>query len=353
MSNAQKNQSNKNQQTYEDNDLLIAIYGKDSFLKVYQALEIGKIKFSFVKKEDPKNSIDCFMNADDFVSDLIDLIDTRTLEKKAAYEKEVARQKNAKYAENIWESKAGISAHDENAKIRKFSIQPGTAQEIVFRASQGEKSIIVGGAFRDLKLLSYRWHYLENDWNAIMASKYSLEKMKNSYREKENQKQYEAQMKEAEEGDLPVPQNEPAKPANKPAESNDYGVTTEELTTVEDDLPVSNVEEPKPEPTPATEEKAAPKAPAGTSGSAHSTSQNLPTISVKVKNALTPMTKGGYAFQAWNEQNKILNVVIRADQVSQLTDEIKKLMEESSKIGNKVTLRVAGENKEKNIIFVA
>ena len=167
MKNAQNAQKETNNHQIEDNDLLLAIYGNDNFLKVYQALEIGKIRFSFVPKEDPKDSIDCFVNADDFASDLIDLINSRDLIRMANNSLAKQKQESKAYADAIWESKAGLASNTENAIIRKFSIQPGKTQEFVFRATQGKKSIMVGFSFRDLKLLSYRWHYLEKDWDTI------------------------------------------------------------------------------------------------------------------------------------------------------------------------------------------
>ena len=46
----------------ENKDLLLELYGSNSFVKVYQALEIDKIKFSFAKKGEEKNGIDVYMD---------------------------------------------------------------------------------------------------------------------------------------------------------------------------------------------------------------------------------------------------------------------------------------------------
>ncbi len=366
MKNAQNTQKEaNNHQQIEDNDLLIAIYGKENFLKVYQALEIGKIRFSFVPKNEPKNSIDCFVNADDFVSDLIDLIDSRDLVRLANAARAKQANEGKKYADIIWESKAGLAANEENAIIRKFTIQPGTSQEFAFRATQGEKSIIVGFSFKDLKLLSYRWHFLEKDWNAIMAEKYNMDAMMNQYRAKKNKEQYEAQMKEAEEGDLPINQDTTAQPVSKSEESSDYGVTTDELDSMEDELPVPEptpiekdeepapekmTEEVKPKADTKKAQKEAPKAkPEATK--APSANETTQTMSLKIKNVLVSIKNGGKAFQGYDEKNNLFSVIIRPDRLANLDAEIARVMDESSKLGNKVTFKVAAVNGDR--VYVA
>lgn len=365
MKNAQNAQKETNNHQIEDNDLLLAIYGNDNFLKVYQALEIGKIRFSFVPKEDPKNSIDCFVNADDFASDLIDLIDSRDLIRMANNSLAKQKQEEKTYPDVIWESKAGLVSNSENAVIRKFSIQPGKTQEFVFRATQGKKAIMVGFSFRDLKLLSYRWHYLEKDWDTIMAAKYNSEAMMNSYRAKKNKEQYDAQVKEAEEGDLPINQNINAQPVSKSEESSDYGVTTDELDSMEDELPVPEPtpmekdEEPVPEKMteevkPNADTKKAPKEAPKTkpkASEAPSANETTQTMSLKIKNVLVSMKNGGKAFQGFDEKNNLFSVIIRPDRLANLDAEIARVMDESSKLGNKVTFKVAAVNGDR--VYVA
>lgn len=161
-----------------NNDLLLEVYGSKTFVKVYQALEIGKIKFSFAEKDNVTDGIDCYVNADDFASDLIKKITDQRLLKACAVEKQRAASKNEKYCQDIWKSRAGI---DGEKNVRSFSIQPGSSTEMVFRASKNGKNIIVGFEYRELELLAYRWSFLEADWNKKMAERYSLSNMKNSF----------------------------------------------------------------------------------------------------------------------------------------------------------------------------
>lgn len=364
-----QSQTNTNHNEISDNDALIAIYGGKSFLKIYQALEIGKIKFCFVPKDEPKNSIDCYMNADDFASDFIAMIDSGEL-RKLAYNARVEQQKTgAQYASDVWESRVGVSTSGDTEQLRKFTIQPGNAQEFMFRASQGKKSVTIGFGWRELKLLSYRWHFLEADWNEMMKAKYNIKAMENAYHSKHNAEQLAQQEAEESMGDLPIdlpvpetphhaeaPKQEPVKETPAVEEAPDYGITTSmkaEDIPVEDNLPVNNPikeespsakEKPAANPVPEAKGIEAPKA-----ETVKETEKKM--CSLKVKTTLLPMKNGGKAFQGWNERNEVVSVVIRPDRLEKADAEIKRIIEEAGKIGNKITFEVGEERPDR--IYVA
>ena len=47
---------------------LVEAFGSDAFVKIYQALKIGKMKFSFVNVKDAKNFADYYMDAHYFAT---------------------------------------------------------------------------------------------------------------------------------------------------------------------------------------------------------------------------------------------------------------------------------------------
>lgn len=181
---------NTNNDTNKDNDVLVAIYGNNTFLKVYQAIEIGKIKFSFVNKDNPNDSIDCYLDCDIFNCDLIDKITSKDcngltpLEKLAIAEKQFYAEKKANargqsvYHSPIWVSPSGVN---NGNIVRKFEIQPADKTDYVFRATEGKKNILVGCEARFLTLLAERWKYLKVDYDVYMRQKYNKEAMKNPY----------------------------------------------------------------------------------------------------------------------------------------------------------------------------
>lgn len=167
----------------EAKDLLCAIYGGKSFVKIYQALEIDKIKFSFAEKGKENEGITCWMNAEDFASDLIKKIRTGRLEKQIIEEKkrfEIAKKTdpNEKYPKEVWKSRPGMGKDG----LRSFAIQPGSVADLMFRATQNKKSITVGCDYRELELLEYRWSFLEKDYEKKLFEKYTIATMKSDYR---------------------------------------------------------------------------------------------------------------------------------------------------------------------------
>ena len=172
--------SNKTNTTNDSPDMLIDVFGAKTFFKVYQCLEIGKMKFSFVNKENPKdNSIDIYLDADIFSCDLIEQIKNGELRNKGNAERTRAKNANEKYCKSIWTSPAGLTS---DQKVRQFEIQPGISTEFVFRATEEKKNILVGCDYRSLRLMAERWSFLKADYDDLMRQKYNLKNMKSNYR---------------------------------------------------------------------------------------------------------------------------------------------------------------------------
>lgn len=189
----------ENKAKEKSKDLLLEVYGGKSFLKIYQALGIGKIKFSFAEKGKEKEGIDCYVNADDFVCDFIAKIRNREFLKLADAEKRRAKEAKEQFCKPIWMSRAGLTTDN---KIRSFSLQPGSSTPFVFRATEKTTNITVGLDYRELELLEYRWRFLEKDWNSIMEKKYCLSAMRDLDREK----YYSSQVNEQTESPADLPQ---------------------------------------------------------------------------------------------------------------------------------------------------
>lgn len=170
--------------TNDSPDMLIDVYGGKNFFKVYQALEIGKMKFSFVNKEDPKGKhIDIYVDADVFSCDLIEQIKNGELRQKGNAERKRAKEEKAQYCKSIWDYAT------KNGQL-SMQIQPGNNTEFVFYVKetieQGDEkkntSITVGCDYRSLRLMAERWSFLKADYDDMMRRKYSLVNMQNGYR---------------------------------------------------------------------------------------------------------------------------------------------------------------------------
>ncbi len=181
----------------EERNLLAAFYGKKAFVKIKQCLEIGKILFSFVDLSNTKNHIDCYMLAEEFGAILMAGIKDKSLIKAIVNEK----AKGEQYPKSVWQSPVGGNATGNNGKpiSRYFEIAPGSASEVLFTAysfpaeknstgafikTKGSKALLtlrVPCTFNDLKILGYKWSFLENDY---MTAKYCLENMKSDYQPK-------------------------------------------------------------------------------------------------------------------------------------------------------------------------
>ena len=183
-----------NERKNEEKNLLAAYYGKKAFVKIKQCLEIGKIQFSFVDLANSKNFIDVYMLAEEFGAILMAGIKNGSLIKAIMTEK----GKGEQYPKAIWQSPIGGNATGNNGKpiSRYFEISPSSTSEVLFTAytfpavkndkgafikEKGSKALLtlrVPCSFNDLKILAYKWSFLEADY---MSKKYSVENMKSDY----------------------------------------------------------------------------------------------------------------------------------------------------------------------------
>lgn len=191
---------NQSQTTSSSPDCLLEVYGATTFVKVYQCLNIDKIKFSFADKDKPKEGIDCYVDAEDFVADLIPLITAHkgtlsdgNLVERVVAEKRRMENEKLQYGNNVWESRPGKG---QNNTLKKFGIQPGNKTQMVFNATESPeekgskgKRIIVGFDFKELKLLALRWSFLYEDYKRVLAERYNMASMTSEFTKKKNQQQ--------------------------------------------------------------------------------------------------------------------------------------------------------------------
>lgn len=180
----------------EEKEVIHAMYTKTTFVKIKQSLEIGKILLSFVDMTSKKN-IDCYMQAEEFGACLMQDIKNGSLFKKLAAEK----AKGAQYPDKVWESPMGGTKKDGNMISRHFTISPGSKSEVLFTALQypatqnetgayipikGSQPFIIRVActYNDLRILQYKWSYLEKDY---MTSKYNIKAMTSEYQSRNNE----------------------------------------------------------------------------------------------------------------------------------------------------------------------
>lgn len=186
-----------NERKIEEKNLLGAYYGSNAFVKIKQCLEIGKVQFSFVDKTNTKNHIDCYMEAEEFGAILMAGIKTGTLVKALLTEK----AKGEQYPKAVWTSPVGGNGTGNNGSpiSRYFEISPAAKGEVLFTAYsfpaeknstgayikvKGSKALLtlrIPCTYNDLKILAYKWSFLETDY---MSTKYSLANMKSDYQPK-------------------------------------------------------------------------------------------------------------------------------------------------------------------------
>ena len=179
------------QKTRNNNDELHAIYGGKTFVKFKQALDIEKMKVSFVEKENTDNFIDIYMSPEEFGADLIRLIKTNQLANMIKTEK----AKGEQYPQAVWTSPLGGTTTDGKTVARYFTISPGSSQEVVLTAklmpatsvdgkyvpTKGAKDLLtirVGCSLKELYILAYTWSFLEQDY---FPKKYNVEAMRNQF----------------------------------------------------------------------------------------------------------------------------------------------------------------------------
>lgn len=232
-----------------EKNVLHSFYSSKAFVKIKQCLSIGKMLFSFVSKENSKEQhIDCYLEAEEFGALLMARIRSGQLFKDLLAEK----AKGEKYPKAVWTSPMGGNATGNNGKpiSRYFTISPGSTADVVFTAFvypatqnetgafiavKGEKPLlrlIVSCSYDDLRLMLYKWSFLEQDY---MASKWCLANMQNDFTGKQEEPETKPQTSknqsgtsqpaETNTGNSPVSTN-----ANKGTSDNETLVTIEVST---------------------------------------------------------------------------------------------------------------------------
>lgn len=167
-------------------EVLAALYRSKAFVKIKQNLAIGKILFSFVNMEKKTEHIDCYMTAEEFGALLMADVKTGRLAKLLAE----GKAKNEQYPSAVWTSPIGGSDNNGSPISRYFEITPGMKTDCALKAVMypAEKSdtgafikkkdskplatLIVPCSMNDLRILQYKWSFLEQDY---MTKKYSVE----------------------------------------------------------------------------------------------------------------------------------------------------------------------------------
>lgn len=185
---------NTNNNKAPENNVLAAFYGSLAFVKIKQCLEIGKILFSFVELKNPKNNIDCYMEAEEFGAILMASVKNGSLIKNLMAEK----AKGEQYPKAVWTSPIGGNATGNSGKpiSRYFEISPAAKGEVLFTAhafpaekndkgafikQRGAKALLtlrIPCTYNDLRILQYKWSFLEADY---MGNKYTVANMKSAY----------------------------------------------------------------------------------------------------------------------------------------------------------------------------
>lgn len=218
----------------KDRDVLIPLYGSKAFVKIKQCLDIDKVCFSFVDKADSKKHVDVYMEADEFGATLMADIKNHTL----LYKLEKEKEKGEKYPKEVYTSPVGGNATGNNGNpiSRYFTIAPGIKTDAVltglaFPAEKNETgafiklkdskaitTLRVPCSYNDLRILQYRWSFLERDY---MTQKYTMANMKSDRPVKKSddvQSSPEAAQEAENEEEIPYVGSDSAKPEKSAAQ---------------------------------------------------------------------------------------------------------------------------------------
>ena len=211
----------------EEIDTFKEIWGGKSALSIKPAFGIGKVLFHFFNR-DSKEKVDCYMNVEDFVGKLLEVIRTGELLRDIKGEK----AKGEQYPKEVWKSPYGGDKNATPPISRSFTIAPGAKQSetgktnIVFTAyaypgevtddgkicpKKGSKptSIIrVPADFNELRTLRI---VAEGACMEYISRKYSINNIKEYHDDVQNQqmskpqttKQTPAQPQQQKESDVP------------------------------------------------------------------------------------------------------------------------------------------------------
>lgn len=294
----------------ESKDCLLGIYGGKSFVKIYQAFGIGKVKFSFANKEAAAEGIDVFVDLDIMNCDLIDQIKSGELRKLAAHERKRAQEANEQFCKPVWESPAGICT-DGNT-VRKFEIQPGFKTEYVFRATEGKKNIMVGCDNRFLKVLAERWKFLQPDYEAYMRNIFNIANMKNEYY---SNKESAPSSMVVDDDELPVkvPPQEKKQTAQNTQQTNQAATSTQKENTGFVGIPSASQTEKgnsssEVQTTNASTDSS--KEQNNTAEQGNTVDQEVKIWKMKISAGITDMSSGCKALKAVTEDNKEFPLVL-------------------------------------------
>lgn len=182
-----------------EKNVIHAVFNRKSFVKIKQCLEIGKVLLSFVDMEKTDKHIDCYMSAEEFGALLMADIKNTSLLIRIADEKKRAQEAGEQYPKNVWTSPIRGTANGPTGKpiSRSFSIAPGTSAEVMLTATMYPATTSDTGAFiaekgsspiatirvaltyNDLKILQYKWSYLESDY---MTKRYCMDAMQSDWK---------------------------------------------------------------------------------------------------------------------------------------------------------------------------
>lgn len=208
-----------------EKNVIHAVFNRKSFVKIKQCLEIGKVLLSFVDMEKTDKHIDCYMSAEEFGALLMADIKNTSLLRRIADEKKRAQEAGEQYPKNVWTSPIGGTANGPTGKpiSRSFSIAPGTSAEVMLTATMYPATTSDTGAFiaekgsspiatirvaltyNDLKILQYKWSFLEKDY---MTKKYCLEAMQSDWKPQDTDAQQQSQSNEQQSQPQPEPEND-------------------------------------------------------------------------------------------------------------------------------------------------
>lgn len=197
-----------------DPDVIHRMDGKGVILKVRQALDIDKVRFSFVSYgSDNKatSSVDCYLSAEDFGL-LMERARNESLQKQIYKEKQRAQAEGEQYPKAIYTSPIGGGTTKHSGVVsRHFTIAPGSRAEVMFTglafaaersstgayiAKKGEKPVArisVPATYHDLALMAYKWQWLEKDY---MPKRFNMVAMKSDYNREEHETDAPVQQQE-------------------------------------------------------------------------------------------------------------------------------------------------------------
>ena len=290
-------------------------YGRETFLKVVPAPSIDKVKFTIVKMETQgKDHVDFYLDidemrkfADDVASGVAGKKFTEDMREQYPKAYQYTTGENGCKHLNIGGGQKGIRFNIKTPDGAKQAIVPWEVLKTIcfdFKMIVGLVPVVPGTYY-----------------HSLIAAFYNGEKERaNNFRD------YNAKQ----DGTC----NDPA-----PSQQTNNGVTANGQAQ-NSNAPKAATQQPKPtnsapaqNPAPARTQNA----PAQTQAQQQPRIPDPVSITVKVKQPITDLEKGGKAFQVWNEQNQTLSVIIPKDRLDK--GGLDKIISDASKCGTKMVIR--------------